>query len=155
MQTLVERFGPGHRICPKTGYHAWYLRPGGVLGELGFEKNVTADTARFARDILHPEMVARGGDGPYTIAMNWGSMTGYETEARDILVRLGRENKSVYSNTTVCIPNVSILARIGIKSAAAVLTVSGVRINVVESMDELLEAVPLVLDEGLAELTSG
>ncbi len=143
---LEKKAGKPHVACPKTGYAGWFLRPAGVLCELGIQKLVTGDTARFVRDTLHPELVKRGGDGPYLIGLNWTGMVGYDAEARDVFVEIGRKNKHVYRDTTVCIPDVHPVARIGIESAAAILTVAGVRINVVDTLDDLLEAVPLQLD---------
>lgn len=143
---LEHWLGKPHTACPKTGYAGWFLRPAGVICELGAQKLVTGDTARFVRDTLHPELIERGGDGPYRIGLNWTGMVGYDAEARNLFVELGRENKHVYGDTTVCIPDVHAVARIGIRSAAAVLTVAGVRINVVESLEDLLAALPVELD---------
>ncbi len=133
---------PPHFEDPDSGVVAWFLDPPGMLTRVVGHGAIDLPVARCLTGPLWRELEAIGrarGAIRYTIVHDWSSTTSYAANARNLLTTWCIEHRASIGYAAVVVSPLGPVVSAGVKLGQSLLDVVGVRLELAESLPEVIE----------------
>ena len=126
-------------VDPTTGAAAWLVEPFGVVTALGAQTKVDLDVARFLTGPVHALSVRTARRSTGLVAVHdWSALTGYEPEARNLLVDWCLAHRDAFERSGVVRPRVGPLLDMAITVASTTLRVARMPFEIFDSLGDAM-----------------
>lgn len=124
-----------------SGVEAWFLDPPGMLTRVAGHDAIDLPVARCLTGPLWREVEALGrarGATRYTIVHDWTSTRSYAANARNLLTTWCLDHRGELERAIVVVSPLGPVVSAGVKLAQSLLAVAGLRLELAESLDEVI-----------------
>ena len=137
---------PPHISREDLGVVAWFTAPLGVISTFTRPRPIDADVAHFIIEVLDPEVRRLAGfEGEKAVACHdWSMATSYSTSVRLQMTQWLLNHRKGFAQVTLVSPvDESPLLKMGAQVSAAALTAVGFKLEIVHSLDAVVERLGL------------
>jgi hypothetical protein len=142
---------PPHLLHERSGLRAWLTEPAGVLTQVTTQVRGDLEMARFLSTTVSDAVLAlpRERGQRLTFVHEWSRLQGYTPETREMLTEWGIRIRNDVDRIIVALrSDTSAIVRMGISVASIALRIAGVRLKLVDSIDDVIDELAIRPREG-------
>ena len=125
---------PPHLVHAPSGFRVWFIRPIGMLTQVGEQRHAGAEVARFLSVTASAELMRRRRPTERLLFIHdWRQLTGYSPEAREIMTRWGISMRDHADRIVLSLAPGAQMVKMGVSVAAVALQLVGF---IVETVDD-------------------
>ena len=135
-----------HLVHEASGFRAWLTEPPGVLTQVTTQVRADEAMARFLSTTVSKAVLGQPREHGQRLVFfhDWRRLEGYAPQARKVLTDWGISIRDDIERVVVALrPESSPLVKMGISVASVGLRLAGVRLQVVESVEDELRKLRL------------